>query len=247
MSKWKCENPKCKKPCYAEPPERCYPTGCLLSKNNKPNWRKEDAPAITSSQLPKLTAEVFNRPDCPAWAKWAAVDGNGAAFYYDEKPYARNYTFHSWDRMKFIDNNFIASDWKNSLIERSEKNTLPDWCKVGDWMWIKDFNAYFRVDSLDGLLARGKDFCGSNYSVAIENIRQARLRPYNAEEMRGLVGKVLIHPRGDYLVTFFSNKLSQIKVAESLCDANELLQNWVHLDKTPCGVLEHLENGKWLE
>lgn len=34
----------------------------------------------------KLTQEVFTRPDCPKWAKWAAVDADGTAYWYEEKP-----------------------------------------------------------------------------------------------------------------------------------------------------------------
>ena len=129
MSKWKCKNPKCKKPCYAEPPEHCHPTGCLLSIFKKPKWRKEDDTATTSSQLPKLTAEVFDRPDCPAWAKWAAVDGDGEGWFYEEKPVIGvvdtfvNVTL----RAQCIDGEFDATDWKHSLIERPEKRP----CRTG--------------------------------------------------------------------------------------------------------------------
>ena len=34
----------------------------------------------------KLTQEVFTRPDCPKWANWAAVDSDGVAFWFEEKP-----------------------------------------------------------------------------------------------------------------------------------------------------------------
>lgn len=33
-----------------------------------------------------LTKEVFQRDDCPKWAKWAAVDDDGIAYWYEEKP-----------------------------------------------------------------------------------------------------------------------------------------------------------------
>lgn len=33
-----------------------------------------------------LTNEVFQRDDCPKWAKWAAVDSDGIAYWYEEKP-----------------------------------------------------------------------------------------------------------------------------------------------------------------
>lgn len=34
----------------------------------------------------KLTQEVFTRPDCPKWAKWAAVDADGTAYWYESEP-----------------------------------------------------------------------------------------------------------------------------------------------------------------
>ena len=34
----------------------------------------------------KLTQEVFTHPDCPKWANWAAVDSDGTAYWYEEKP-----------------------------------------------------------------------------------------------------------------------------------------------------------------
>ena len=30
--------------------------------------------------MKKLTKDVFNYPECPKWAKYAAVDSNGCAF-----------------------------------------------------------------------------------------------------------------------------------------------------------------------
>ena len=253
MSKWKCENQKCEKLCYAELPERCHPTGCLLSKNNNPNWRKEDEPVTNCNQLPKLTAEVFNRPDCPAWAKYAAVDASGLAYYYSESPFVLSDAF-GWgmvcsnnNQCAIIPEKFTHINWSESLIERPEKKTPPDWCKLGEWMWIKDFNAYFKVDRLDGLLARGKDFCGSNYSVAIENIRQARLRPYNAKEMRGLVGKVIEGKDEISVITDYSRDNNKIYFIGGWSSADEILKQGYTIDGKPCGVLEHLENGEWVK
>lgn len=33
-----------------------------------------------------LTKEVFSRPDCPKWAKWAAMDTDGRAYWYESEP-----------------------------------------------------------------------------------------------------------------------------------------------------------------
>ncbi len=38
-----------------------------------------------------LTNEVFTRSDCPDWAKWAAVDSDGTAYWYEKKPIPENY------------------------------------------------------------------------------------------------------------------------------------------------------------
>lgn len=72
--------------------------------------------------LPKLTADIFNRPDCPEWAKWAAVDKSGECYVYSGIPIRR---YHAW-RFLFGECYYVgrrdASDWQNSLIERPAKN-----------------------------------------------------------------------------------------------------------------------------
>ena len=40
------------------------------------NYKPKEEP----EKLPKLTQEVFERPDCPEWDKWAAVDKDGTAW-----------------------------------------------------------------------------------------------------------------------------------------------------------------------
>ena len=73
-------------------------------------------------KLPKLTQEVFERADCPEWAKWAAVDGDGWAYYYSEMP--RISICNVWSipgcqcGEKIKGYSFDASDWEHSLIER---------------------------------------------------------------------------------------------------------------------------------
>ena len=74
------------------------------------------------TELQKLTTNIFSRPDCPEWARWAAVDANGSGHVFDGKPdrgllYWRGY---------YVNGTYIgmydASDWQNSLIERPAKN-----------------------------------------------------------------------------------------------------------------------------
>lgn len=129
------------------------------------------------------------------------------------------------------------------------RSRLPDWCKVGEWVWAIAFNAYFKVDKVDDLFIYGTDFPGSEYSVAINNVRQARLRPFNTEEMRGMVGKVINNPCSSRLVTAY-NESDCIKILTSIgwYTADDLMTSDYTIDGKPCGVLEHLnENGEWME
>ena len=92
-------------------------------------------------ERPELTIEVFDRPDCPEWARWAAVDINGQAAWYSKKPVLwkdESSTWHllnQWYRnctdedpfggmVKLMTKRFDASNWEHSLIERPAKD-LP--------------------------------------------------------------------------------------------------------------------------
>lgn len=71
------------------------------------------------NELPKLTTNIFSRPDCPEWAKWAAVDECGDAYVYDTKPVKQSEDWHSDEGGDFI-GEYDPADWQNSLIERPE-------------------------------------------------------------------------------------------------------------------------------
>lgn len=70
---------------------------------------------------PKLTVDIFDRPDCPEWAKWAAVDECGDAYVYDTKPVKQSEDWHTDEGGDFI-GEYDPADWQNSLIERPAKN-----------------------------------------------------------------------------------------------------------------------------
>lgn len=95
----------------------CFPEG---KPEKKPSC-EECANYKSKEELPKLTQEVFERPDCPEWAKWAAVDKSGAAFWYSERPKIAWPFHYSWahgHNYMSLKGKFDATDWKNSLIER---------------------------------------------------------------------------------------------------------------------------------
>jgi hypothetical protein len=74
--------------------------------------------------FPELTAEVFDRPDCPDWAKYAAVDVLGKAYFFEYEPYLKKAVKQwwvdagNWTRIKDIF--FLNSNYASSLIVRGD-------------------------------------------------------------------------------------------------------------------------------
>lgn len=240
-----------------------HPVYCMLY-GVRCNWKEVKEETITnSSQLPKLTEEVFDSPDCPDWARYAAVDSDGSMYFYGQKP---SHSVDKWhpitgDECRWMaDLYFDPSDWQNSLIEHLTKS-LPEWCKEGEWVYYFDEvegHSYQKIDKIDGkYIYFYKKFDSSKpsdpfvsdrvvYSVFIENTKQARLRPYNAEEMRGLVGKVVENGVRAMLVLSYRKDLNKILTDDRSLYAEQILTDCT-IDGKPCGVLEHLENGEWVK
>lgn len=222
----------------------------------------DEQPTTDCNQLPKLTADIFNHPDCPIWAEYAAVDRSGIVCFFDEKPKCDN--VQMWLRGEvgeyfkpLMSHKFNASDWQNSLVKRPENNTMPDWCKVGAigfndeyFKIIKINDKYCTVLYLDPHI---KDEDGNIGEIPFDSLtrcHESRLRPYNEEEMKALVGKIVEHKSGSALVTAcfsFRNEFSQVRLIDKLYSAELLLEEDFYIEKAPCGVLEHFENGEWVK
>lgn len=252
MSKFICKVCGEKEPCVLEmgnDQDGFRPVCCPVDNTSgiKPEWHPVDEPSTSSSQLPKLTAEVFDRPDCPDWAKWAAVDMGGKAFWYASHPVLSNEAWLHLAYKRIFGDLFDYSDWQNSLIERPAK--LPDWCKVGEWVWVKSAETYEQIEEIEGR----NIICGTMFfdvGAIGKTVFEARLRPFNAEEMRGLVGKVLTSNSRStsfsFLVVYAEGDGSFIESYRFKYTAEELKDHFT-IDGSPCGVLEHLENGEWVE
>ena len=208
-----------------------------------------------SSQLPKLTAEVFDRPDCPEWANYAVVDEDGKGFYFRSEP---EKTDHAWklppDCTMANIGKFDASDWENSLIKRPPKEDLPDWVKVDNIGWHSE-PGYFKIIAIDDIEKRvriqlmdGQTEKYCSFNTICTEVKHARPRPFNDKEMQDLVGKVLKHSTGNYLVTAFDNRWNQVKIESTWREREELKEFWTHLDGKPCYKLEHQnDKGEWVK
>lgn len=215
-----------------------------------------DKPVTNCNQLPKLTAEVFDRPDCPEWAKYAAVAAGGNVIYFSNKPYPDDISgvWHGAEKWGFIEAETggtlkcNATDWQNSLIERHA--TLPDWCEVGEWVYNTVYKEYVQISDIDEFEVSLKDgaYCSMGIKSFLEDCRQARLRPYNAEEMKALVGKVITFTDGAVaLCTAYSVQNNIVIIDNTSWKPDSLINVGYSINGKPCGVLEHLENGEWKE
>lgn len=214
-------------------------------------------PVTNCNQLPKLTVEVFDRPNCPEWAQYAAVNKNGLCFFYHNKPdygvcnYAGKWYVDDCKYAALTGEKFDPSDWQNSLIERPAK--LPDWCKVGEWVYHDSDGYYYKIKSIDKVNDEIQITDGeSEYTYTVNEIgtlfSPARLRPYNADEMRRLVGKVVGDKDGNiYLVVCYVPRGRGLLIGGFYFNEQEIIDGGFIIDGKPCGKLEHRENGEWVE
>ena len=63
-------------------------------------------------------------------------------------------------------------------------------------------------------------------------------RPYNADEMRELVGKTVNNATGVFIVNAFSPVTDSVMLGAFWYDADELRQKYTHLDGRKCEVVE---------
>ena len=125
-------------------------------------------------------------------------------------------------------------------------NQLPDWCKVGEWVCYYGDGKYeyFQITKIELNRLYGKD----GYFSLMCNVKPARKRPFNADEMKALVGKVFTTIDGDVsIATDFDNTIKELCIYGEFFKNKELADSAWRIDGKPCYKLEHLENGEWVE
>lgn len=227
MRKFECSTPRCQRkvPCAlisdeedSYSPIRCPHTGTYTG------WRiVEEAKEETTtncSQLPKLTAEVFDRPDCPESALCATVDTDGTAYFHLFTPVLYTNEWQKTNYCQKIPGKWDATNW-TEIIKRPPRAGLPDWvqeCAIG---YDNEQKRYFEVTCV--MYAGGKwvdieylnNGVGTIYSYAdMQKCSEARKRPFNAEEMKALVGKIIASIDGDVsIITDYSPHSAEYNVA----------------------------------
>jgi hypothetical protein len=145
--------------------------------------------------------------------------------------------------------------WHEAKAETTTKSSqLPDWCRVGEWVYYPEdmgHSVYLKISEIKGGFVHAKekddyDPWQISYNAICEYAKPARKRPFNAEEMRGLVGKVIEDGDNALFVSVYYGKEKCISagcVADF--DGDDLMR--CSCDGKPCYKLEHLENGGWVE
>ena len=136
---------------------------------------------------------------------------------------------------------------------------LPDWCKVGAWVWWKGASdigyapSYMKITGISNEIINCDAIQG--IPIAQNQISEARLRPWTKEEMAEKAGKVFDLPEGrciclrfdGYYCDFLEGCKSEDDIAHIIAyDAETFLQYDCKLDGSPCGVLEHREGDGWV-
>ena len=214
---------------------------------------------VKENKLPKLTTEVFDREDCPEWAKYAAVNADGKVVLFSDEPNHGDARWIVKCRSTSVnadildDVMFDASDWKHSLIERPVN--LPDWCKADAVCWHKRAG-YFKVtyvNAVDDIVYMqqldDKSIGYLSFNTVCNEVKQANFRPYDEGEMRAVVGKPITMPDGAVcLCTAYSKQNKSVIFDSRHWKAQKLRDSGCTIDGKPCGVLEHLnDKGEWVE
>lgn len=138
-----------------------------------------------------------------------------------------------------------------------QKPKLPEWCKVGAWVWFsgaKDIGyepGYLKItdvgyNGIENVInAEGDGIISMPLSV----VKEARLRPWNDDELKSKVGKVFEDDAENPTLCFrYQRGNETLHFAGKIMSSESLSESDWKLDGSPCGVLEHKnEQGDWVK
>ena len=142
---------------------------------------------------------------------------------------------------------------KEEIKEEVKAEELPSWCKVGEVVYFTKLSKYCKILDIDtekGIKIQTD--LSNGWAENFYDLQEARIRPFNEQEMRFLVGKVIENNHNAHLVIGLikqdpaENVSCFVRAGQSWIAPDKLLQNYT-LDSKPCGVYEHKENGEWVE
>ncbi|MGN0869854.1 MAG: hypothetical protein ACI4UV_01580 [Victivallales bacterium] len=137
-------------------------------------------------------------------------------------------------------------------VENQEVETpapkLPDWCKVGAWVWHDEIG-YGKLEQEPRTGELLVFFGGGTRAFEAERYKEARLRPWNDDELKSKVGKVFEMGNGDLTLCLgYQRDIADLIFVGKLMSAQSFAESDWKLDGSPCGVLEHTnDQGEWVK
>ena len=178
---------------------------------------------------PKLTEDIFNSPDCPEWARWAAVDADGSGHVFDGKP-DRGLLY--W-RCYHVNGTYIgtydASDWQNSLIQRPI--STPD---INDVQGESDSDMYHEALEKDTNSTEDIVDVSPEFKRLFRNKRKSTPSVYVGSEIKKDADDVK-HPN-HYTDTPFGLEVIEITKHYDFCTGNALKYIFRHGKKIYDGL-----------
>lgn len=141
-----------------------------------------------------------------------------------------------------------------------QKPELPEWCKIGAWVWFKGDKdtgyepGYLKItdvgyNGIENVInAEGDGIISMPLSV----VKEARLRPWTYKEAPETL-KVISKCEPEQMICLFLASRNKHSVQYTTLpawyiDVKILMDKYLQLDGSPCGVFEHKnENGEWVE
>lgn len=201
------------------------------------DWKNSLIERFVINPLPKLTLKVFATNECPEWAQYAAVDSDGVAYWYADKP-EPNLCLGGWNNtgehiVQRLTLYYDSTDWEHSLIERPA--VVPDWFKPGVLAYNNDTHTCFHVTD-------STEYC--------ENYLEAKVRPFSDDELERLLGQFVCGPKNSkLLVTGFRPK-GDISGKPAIC----VLCGWLTAEELltfgsqPQGIKQYRSTeGAWID
>lgn len=152
-----------------------------------------------------------------------------------------------------------SCNWR--VVENQEVETpvpkVPEWCKIGAWVWhgpvdgIAFEQPYFKIERIVGELAYEK-YHNNGFPVHYTYLTPARLRPWTYEEAPETLKVIDKHEPKRIVCLFLASKNKSSVQYTTLpawyIDTKTLMDKYMQLDGSPCGVLEHKnEQGEWVK
>lgn len=146
----------------------------------------------------------------------------------------------------------------NNLVSNLPDKDLPDWCKVGEYVYDPLYGYGEIVFASEKHFYVEFDGHAAEYSLEnVPELKQARLRQYTAAELRELVGTIIEETACGYgesslLVTAYNSGVDSdaepaVMMLGEWFGVSALCAGDYSVDGHVCGVFEHLEEGDWIE